>query len=150
MFNNNYFPNYDRGMFMPQSGQVIQTYQDPQPPVQCYFVSSERQMSNMQIQPNTVYIGINKDSKEIYMRKWNTDGNIEFESYKLSSGTQEESELKTIMAKLDDIEKRLKGTKDERNVTNVNAAGNGRQYAKQPTNANVQPNDGRKDAPTTD
>lgn len=122
--------------------QTIQTLQGVQPQVQCYFVNAAADLSNFQIQPSTVYIGLNKAAKEIYLRQWNMDGNIEFETYHLASGTQEQPELKTIMSKLDAIEAKLKGDNNEPNVTTVNAASDGRKPAEQPYYGPVQPNDG--------
>lgn len=122
--------------------QTIQTLSGVQPQVQCYFVNAAADLSNFQIQPSTVYIGINKAGKEIYIRQWNMDGNIDFETYHLASGTKEQTELKTIMTKLEAIEDKLKGVNNEPVNTTVNAAGNGRQFAEQPHYGPVQSNDG--------
>lgn len=122
--------------------QTIQTLQGVQPQVQCYFVNTAADLSNFQIQPSTVYIGINKAAKEIYLRQWNMDGNIDFETYYLASGTQEQPELKVIMAKLEDIEAKLRGANNESNVTTVNATSNGGQPSEQSNYGVVQSNDG--------
>lgn len=126
----------------PSFPQTIQTLNGVQPQVQCFFVNAASDLSNFQIQPSTVYIGINKAGKEIYMRQWNMDGNIEFETYHLASGTQEQPELKTIMAKLEAIENKLKGGTNESTNTTVNAASDVRGFAEQSYNGAVQPNDG--------
>lgn len=120
--------------------QTIQNIQGMPPQVQCYFVNTPQDMSSIQVLPGTVYIGINKPGKEIYVRQWNMDGNIEFETYSMSSGTQETPELKSILAKLENIETQLKGTNNESNATTVNATGNvgaGQQSANVPNVPNV-------------
>ena len=122
--------------------QTIQTLSGVQPQVQCYFVNAATDLSNFQIQPSTVYIGINKAGKEIYIRQWNMDGNIDFETYHLASGTQEQTELKSIMTKLEAIEDKLKGVNHEPVNTTVNAASDVRGAAEQPYYGAVQSNDG--------
>lgn len=102
-------------------GQPIQTIQPQQPQAVCYFVNSKSDLQNIQVQPNIVYIGINKQDKEIYMRAWNNDGIIDFDTYSLSGGEKENTELKSIMDKLDLI---LKEKGNDRNVTEVNATSN--------------------------
>lgn len=122
MFNNPYAPYNQRLQQMEQTfGQPIQTIQQTQPQAVCYFVSNKSDMQNIQIQPNVFYIGINRQSKEIYVRSWNNDGLIDFDTYSLSTGEQESTELKTIMDKLDLI---LKEKGNDRNVTAVNATSN--------------------------
>lgn len=149
MFNSPYYmPPAERLAQMEQQTygglfpQTIQTLQSVEPQVRCYFVTTAADLSNFPIQPSTVYIGINKAAKEIYLRQWNMDGNIDFETYHLASGTQEQPELKGIMTKLEAIEAKLKGVKYESDVTTVNAASNGGQPAEQPNHGFVQPNDG--------
>jgi len=122
--------------------QTIQTLQGAEPQVRCYFVNTAADLSNFPIQPRMVFIGINKAAKEVYLRQWNMDGNIDFETYHLASGTQEQPELKVIMSKLEAIEAKLKGANNESNVTTVNATSNGGQPAEQPYYGAVQPNDG--------
>lgn len=121
--------------------QTIQTLSGVQPQVQCYFVNASTDLSNFQIQPSTVYIGINKGSKEIYIRQWNMDGNIDFETYQLASGKQEQTELKMIVSKLEAIEEKLKGGANEPVNTTVNAASNVRGVTEQPYHEPVQPDD---------
>ena len=59
--------------------------------------------------PNVFYLGINRDNKEIYVRRMNNDGNIEVETYSLSTGKEEKTDLKIIADRLDVIEKKLEG-----------------------------------------
>lgn len=67
--------------------QTIQNLQGIQPQVQCFFVSNQSDLLNIQLMPGTVHIGINKAVNEIYVRQWNMDGNIELETYKKESAT---------------------------------------------------------------
>ena len=111
-------------------GSPIQTIQNSQmlnPQAVCYFVMAKDEMQGLKVEPNTLYIGINKQSKEMYVRSWNNDGNIDFNTYTLAENKQEESELKMIVNKLNAIEEKL----NERNDTNANAKYNGRANAKQ-------------------
>ena len=111
-------------------GSPIQTIQNSQmlnPQAVCYFVMAKDEMQGLKVEPNTLYIGINKQSKEMYVRSWNNDGNIDFNTYTLAENKQEESELKMIVNKLNAIEEKL----NERNDTNANAKYNGRTNAKQ-------------------
>jgi hypothetical protein len=73
--------------------------------------------------PGTVHIGINKAVNEIYVRQWNMDGNIELETYKKESATEQMPEIRAIMAKLDEIEQKIKGQGNE-SITAISTAGN--------------------------
>lgn len=123
-----------------QPANFIKNYQVPQTQerAECFYVDSAKDMQSMNTEPNIVYIGINKTAKEVYIRSWNNDGNIDFETYTKSSGKQEKDTLHSIMDKLDDILNKLpnqsKGVKgyDERATTAVNAKSNARANAKQP------------------
>ena len=53
-----------------------------QPQIQCFFVNSKDEAKNVQVQLNTIYIIINTPQKEIYMKKYNNDGLIDFITYK--------------------------------------------------------------------
>lgn len=129
MFYNNINPYQQRLQQMEQNfGQPIQTIQQTQPQAVCYFVSNKSDMQNIQVQPNVFYIGINRQSKEIYVRSWNNDGLIDFDTYSLSTGEQESTELKTIMDKLDLI---LKEKGYGGNVTANNSEGNTRTVSEQ-------------------
>lgn len=103
--------------------QVIQNLQGIQPQVQCFFVSTPNDLANYNIMPGTVYIGINRTANEVYIRQWNMDGNIEFETYKKESGTEQMSEIRAIMAKLEAIENQIKEKPNE-SITAISTAGN--------------------------
>lgn len=135
MFFNNINPYQQRLQQMEQNfGQPIQTIQPQQPQAVCYFVSSKSDLQNIQVQPNIVYIGINKQDNEIYMRAWNNDGIIDFDTYSRSGGEKENTELKSIMDKLDLI---LKEKGYGRNDTANNSEGDARTVSEQPNDGIV-------------
>ena len=103
--------------------QTIQNLQGIQPQVQCFFVSNPNDLVNYNIMPGTVYIGINRTANEVYIRQWNMDGNIEFETYKKESATEQMPEIRAIMAKLEAIEEKIKGHGNE-SITAISTAGN--------------------------
>lgn len=102
---NNYSQNF-------QIPQTLQQFQKQPPSVQCFSVNKKADMEGMQIQPNAMYIGLNANEKEIYVRKWNNDGLIEFETYHLKKeniqGTQKDgNDLNKILARLNAIEEKI-------------------------------------------
>lgn len=125
--------------------QTIQTLQGAQPQVQCYFVSSPNDLSSIQVQLNTVYIGLNDSAKEIYIRQLNNDGNIDFKTYKLLSGTQEQTDMKSIVVALEEIKNYIKGATNESNATTVSPTIIVRQNADESTVSTVQQNDVRQE-----
>lgn len=127
--------------------QPIQTIQSQPPQAICYFVNSKNDLQNIQVNPNVVYIGINKQAKEIYMRCWTNDGVIDFDTYSLVQGEKENTELKSIMEKLDLI---LKEKNNEWNVTKYNSNDVIGSNAKQSNDGIVSANDGRKNKRPTD
>lgn len=99
-------PNFN---FMNQYGaQPIQNVTQ-QSQAMCFFVRTPNDLVRSDIMPNIFYLGINRDNKEIYVRRMNNDGNIEVETYQLSSGVEEKTDLKLIVERLDKIEKKLEG-----------------------------------------
>lgn len=73
----------------------------------CYFVKSPEEMAGLNIMPNVFYLGINRDKREIYIRRMNNDGNIEVENYSLATGKEEKTDLKKILEEINDIKKKL-------------------------------------------
>ena len=133
------FPNYQqRLMNMEQmyNPQTIQTIKPSNPQVQCYFVNAKSELQNIQVVPNTYYIGINRQSKEIYLRTWNNDGMIDFDTYSLAEGKQESTDIKTILDKIQNLEARLM-EKDDVKHSNNNVTTNAGTIIPQPFNANV-------------
>lgn len=96
----NYMNNYG---FQPQPIQNM----TQQSQAMCFFVKTANDLVRSDIMPNVFYLGINRDSKEIYVRRMNNDGNIEVETYQLSAGKEEKTDLKLIVERLNEIEKKL-------------------------------------------
>lgn len=114
------YPNYNdiysygRGYNQPQTIQNVS--QQVQSQASCYFVKAPEELAGLNIMPNVFYLGINRDKKEIYVRRMNNDGNIETETYALFSGVEEKNDIKTILDRLSVIERRLSDGSD----SNVN------------------------------
>lgn len=134
---------YPYGAQLPPQTQPIQQFQQQLPQASCYFVKSIDELANVRIMPNIYCMGINKDNKEIYVRRMNNDGNIEVETYTLKSELKEKSELEKITERLTSIENSLKEKKDERFNGYVNQQPAQQQTQYVATNANFQPNDVR-------
>ena len=101
--------NYSQNFQMPQT---LQQFQKQPPSVQCFSVNKKSDMEGMQIQPNAMYIGLNANEKEIYVRKWNNDGLIEFETYNLKDENKKEDqksneEINKILERLAIIEEKI-------------------------------------------
>lgn len=110
--------------------------------VQCYYVNNPKDMEKIQVSLNVLYIGVNPDRKEIYLRQMNNNGLIDFNTYYLKSGEQEKSDMTKIMERIDKLENNvLKGAKNVSNYTangsNRNANANGGQIQERPTTSNV-------------
>lgn len=83
--------------------------QQTQSQASCYFVKTPEELAGLNIMPNVFYLGINRDNKEVYIRRMNNDGNIEVEKYIQASGVKEKTELQTIIDRLNRIEHKLAG-----------------------------------------
>lgn len=134
-----------------QQAQPIQTIPQQTQKVVCYSVSGKGDMQNLDAFPNVYYVGINNSNKEIYVKTMNNNGVIDLDTYVLSKGEQESSNLKVIMDKLESIELKLKETENEhtRNdaTTNDNAKHGG--SSKRPNDAGISTNDGWKKSTAT-
>lgn len=106
----NYMNNYG---FQPQPIQSMAQ----QSQALCFFVKTPNDLVRSDIMPNVFYLGINRDSKEIYVRRMNNDGNIEVETYQLSSGVEEKTDLKLIVDRLNEIEKKLEVRNESATIT---------------------------------
>lgn len=140
-FNQNfgYAPPFDYTQFQPM--QTIQTIRTPEPQVQTLFVNGASDLDKLQIIPNTLFIGINKATKEVYIRQMNNDGLIELNTYVLANEKQEKSELKMILERIEQMEQNLKGKDNERNVATSNGTNASRRIAKPPHDADISTND---------
>lgn len=85
----------------------------------CYFVRTPEELAGLNVMPGVFYLGINRDNKEVYIRRMNNDGNIELEQYVLSAGRKEKTDIKAILERLESIEKRLE-VKHESVTVNAN------------------------------
>ena len=110
---------YNPYTFLPQNQQpqTIQPVQQRiQPQVMCYFAQNVAEMDNIKLLPDTYYIGINQNTKEIYIRKLNNMCLAETEIYSLVTNKKEKSELETILDRLSNLENKI--TKGDVNVPN--------------------------------
>ena len=126
-----------------------QTIQTLQPQVQCFSVNASSDLSNVPVMPGVAYMGINTNGNEIYIRQMENDGNITMKTYKLSSGVQEQSELKAISVALEEIKDYIKGGRNESNVTTIGSTVNIRNVSGESSNGSVQQNDGWQESTRT-
>ena len=101
-YNNPYY-----GYNQPQTQAIQNVNQQVQKQAACYFVKAPEELAGVNIMPNIFYLGINRDNKEIYIRRMNNDGNIELETYTLASGKKEKNELQAIVDRLNSIESKI-------------------------------------------
>lgn len=84
--------------------QPIQSISQPaQRQVMTFSVKSASELANMPVMPNTMYLGINSDGKELYVRQMNLDGNVELNTYALIDGKREKTELQAIADNITEI-----------------------------------------------
>ena len=95
--------NFDFYNQMQPQNQIHTINQTPTQ-VQCYFVSNESDMEKVQMNYGIVYVGINKDKNEVYLRQINNNGLIDSNKYGLISESQEKNEFSKIMERLDRME----------------------------------------------
>lgn len=81
--------------------------QQVQSQASCYFVKSPEELAGLNVMPNVFYLGINRDKKEVYIRRMNNDGNIEVENYSLATGKEEKTDLKKILDEIELIKKKI-------------------------------------------
>lgn len=108
---------YMRNYGQPQ-GQTIQTLSsNNQQQIYTYFVKSAEQLNTIQPMPNTIYLGINVDTDQIFVRRMNNDGITEIKTYSLAGEQKKKNELQVILDELHGIKKHLKiGKFNESNV----------------------------------
>lgn len=127
---------------MPNQFQTVQRFnQDPM--VRCWFVGDKKEFDMIRAEWNTIYIGINRASKEIYTKQMTHNGTIDFFTYnqQTQETLSENTDIKVILEKLKKIELKL-GEKDEHNATTNNATNDDGAIQQHTANANVQSNDG--------
>ena len=141
MYNFNPYLNYQQRLMQMEQQQPMQPLQSYQPQMQTMFVGKVDDMNRFSIMPNTLYIGINQASKEIYIKQMNNDGLTELNTYSLVSETQEKGTLQKILERIESLETTLKGQSNEWNVKSVNGANASRKLSKSPIDGNVSTND---------
>ena len=98
-------------------GQPIQKLEKViEPQAFCYFTESSEELKSVKVMPDSYYVGINKKDKEIYIRSMLEDGTTTTEIYKLTSDSQEKSELQSIDERLTHIEKVLSQLPKQREI----------------------------------
>lgn len=127
---------------MQQPMQTVQRMHPLEPMVKCWFVNNKQEFDVIRADYNTIFIGINTATKEIYTKQLMNNGTTEFLTYNQQQAetVEENNDIKAILQKLSNIENKLGGS-NESNATNVNATNNVRSVQQQPTNANVPTND---------
>lgn len=156
MYNFNPYLNYQQRLMQMEQQQMqqpqfqpMQTIQTPTPQMQAMFVSKAEDLSRLPIMPNIVSIGINQNSKEVYIRQMNNDGLTELNTYSLASEKQEKGTLDKILERLESLETTLKGQSNERNVYKANdGAVNARKFSKSPNVSDVSTNDAGQNTAT--
>lgn len=138
------YPFYPYGQFQPDmykpNQSQIQNLSSTTPTqVQCYFVTNPKDMEQVKPLLNVIYVGINKEKNEVYLKQLNINGLIDFNTYSLAGAGQEKSDFTKIMDRIEQMEKKFltKGQIDERNTTNANATNDAGAIAEQSPNANV-------------
>lgn len=101
----------------PQTIQTVVKKADPQ--VMCYYVTSSQDLSGLKILSDMVYIGINKGSKEVYIKEMNDKGIAEIETYGLKSEHKEKTELQIVSEQIETIKQMLSHKGDTINANNV-------------------------------
>ena len=141
MYNFNPYLNYQQRLMQMEQQQPMQPLQSYQPQMQTMFVSKADDMNRFSIMPNTLYIGINQASKEIYIKQMNNDGLTELNTYSLASETQEKGTLQKILERIESLENTLKGQSNERNVKPNDGTNASRKVSKSPYAGNVSTDD---------
>lgn len=141
MYNFNPYLNYQQRLMQMEQQQPMQPLQSYQPQMQTMFVSKVDDMNRFSIMPNTLYVGINQASKEVYIRQMNNDGLTELNTYSLASENKEKGTLEKILERIDNLELSLKGKGNEWNDKPNVGANASRKISKSPHDGNVSTND---------
>lgn len=100
--------------YQPWQGQPIQNLnQTMQPQASCYFVSSPEELNGIGIMPNNVYLGINQNTKEIYVRRMDNNGITQLETYTMSANVEQKNEYRLILEQLASINEKLNPKREE-------------------------------------
>ena len=120
-----YNPYFGGQMPMMQPTPIQQTIQPIQKSAQFYSVDNIQELDAIRPNLNVLYVGFNKNKKEIYVKQLTNDGLISVETYDLADNKKEKSEFEAILEKINNLEtKLLKGVTDVPNNTTNVANGN--------------------------
>lgn len=106
---------------MPAQPMPVQSIQQVQKSAQFYNVENAQELDGIKPTLNVLYVGFNKNKKEIYVKQLTNDGLISLETYNLADDKKEKSEFETILEKINNLENKLlsKGVSDvPNNATN--------------------------------
>ena len=121
--NNNYAQRLnalEQQYYQPQNqGQPIQTMNQPQLQASCYFVNSPEELGGVNIMPNNLYLGINQNTKEIYVRRMDNNGITQLETYTMSDNKEEKTDYKLILEQLTAINEKLTPRKENDDVRTI-------------------------------
>lgn len=123
---NPYYNGQQMGM-MPQMAQQVpvQTIQRIQKSAEFYTVENAQELDGIKPTLNVLYVGFNKNKKEIYVKQLTNDGLISVETYNLADDKKQKSEYETILEKINNIESKLmKGVSDVSDNTANGSTGN--------------------------
>ncbi|MBO7713345.1 MAG: hypothetical protein J6S85_07215 [Methanobrevibacter sp.] len=126
----NYYNPYYNGQpmnMMPQMAQPVpvQAIQRIQKSAEFYTVENAQELDGIKPTLNVLYVGFNKNKKEIYVKQLTNDGLISVETYNLADDKKQKSEFETILEKINSLEnKLLKGVADVPNNATNGATGN--------------------------
>ena len=112
---------------MPQIAQQVpvQTIQRIQKSAEFYTVENAQELDGIKPTLNVLYVGFNKNKKEIYVKQLTNDGLISVETYNLADDKKQKSEYETILEKINNIESKLmKGVSDVSDNTANATTGN--------------------------
>lgn len=121
----NYNPYMPQPTMPMQPAPMQQAIQQVQKSVQFYSVESAQELDGIRPTLNVLYVGFNKNKKEIYVKQLTNDGLISVETYGLADNKKEKTDIETILEKINNIENRLmKGVADVPNNTANGTDGN--------------------------
>ena len=89
-----------------------------EPKIISYTVDSAEQLATLPPVPNTIYLGMTRDSTKIFQRRMNNDGLMEAKTYSLVVEQTKKTELQEILDRITNIEKTI-GAKHEPDVIDV-------------------------------
>lgn len=133
-YNNQFMPH---PYMQPQAAPVQQAIQQVQKSAQFYTVESAQELDGIRPILNVLYVGFNKNKKEIYLKQLTNDGLVSVETYDLAGKKDEKSALDTVLEKINELERKLT---NERNNANAGPEVSDRTTSESTTDAAGQTN----------